>query len=71
MLYINSDADGQGTVNSLTYDATAKILLGTTEEAVDNGTDINLRGCLDEIIFFKKVLSAGEIKQLYLWHLTN
>ena len=71
VLYINSDADGQGTVNSLTYDATAKILLGTTEEAVDNGTDINLRGCLDEIIFFKKVLSAGEIKQLYLWHLTN
>jgi hypothetical protein len=71
VLYINGEPDSQGTINSLNYDADAKILFGTTEEALKNNIDVNFRGYLDEFIFFEKDFEQGEVKQLFIWHLTN
>ena len=70
-LYINGAADSQGTINSLTVDASAEVLLGTTQEAVENNLNVNFNGFLDEFIFFQKVLTGPEIAQLYFWHLNN
>jgi hypothetical protein len=72
ILYINGVKDSKGTLNSIDYDAVSKALLGTTEQALDNGqTDKNFKGSIDEIIQFSSVITEGEIYQLYKWHLTN
>lgn len=72
ILYINGVKDSKGTLNSVDYDAASKALLGTTEQAVDNGqTDKNFKGSIDEIIQFSSVITEGEVYQLYKWHLTN
>ncbi len=70
-VYINGEADSNGTINSFDYDASAKILLGTTEKALNENQDITFRGYLDEFIFFNEVFVPAEVKQLYIWHLTN
>jgi len=67
-LYVNSELDGRGTINSLNNDALGTILLGVSEKDLNTMDNIYFQGCLDEFIFFNDVFSSIEVKLLYLWH---
>jgi len=71
-LYINGSKDSGGTLNNIDYDAAAASLIGATEENVlDDQFSNNFKGYIDEVMLINKVMGAGEIYQLYKWHLTN
>lgn len=71
-LYVNGAKDSGGTLNNVDNDADGASLIGMTEKDLLAGQFTNnFKGYIDEVMVIDKVMGAGEIYQLYKWHLTN